>query len=240
LDTKSLDAIRKLGIPRTENSLSKFFTPSPQASLRKLTGNEEDRERRADLFPKMTLEEYQRTRDQIRILDLNFEYLKLKDITDDMKDGMMSIANCLAMHTCRWLNPDSMLESRNSPINSRLSMAQALASVTIIKNNPTNMAGVPSLNVVIPTACHKATMTHFEEDICFLARQYQEDFKSGTSRDSAVLPVTSVGDEPPNIYRRRFSRSVGWRSLMELVISYFGTEKLLHPVVNGFVLTCSV
>ncbi|RPA93936.1 hypothetical protein L873DRAFT_1846952 [Choiromyces venosus 120613-1] len=248
LDTKSLDVLRRIRLPRTEDSVKSFFQAWSNIDLMRETSQETDRHRRRDLFTKMTTEEYMTAQDVLIEYDRDYEFPKLKQLVEDNKTGVMAIANSLGMHVCCWLELDSMQEARNSPINSRASIREVLSAFPIIADDPTHVVPVPPAPVaaagpapvaplVAPViAIPKATLTHFEDALCNLVRRYRVDFSAGNAGMKPVLSITSLAAETVAQYRRQFVDTTEWRALMELVVTYFGADSLVHKAVAGFVL----
>lgn len=245
LDSKSLKVLRNIERPRTEDSLRDFFTATKDNDLKKDTGLESDKKRRRDLFTKMTTEEYYESLNALIKLDQNYVFPSLTDLTRESKNGVMAIANQLGMHVCRWLEPISMLEAKNSLNNSRSSIREVLSAFPIILDNPTGMAPAPpsatnksdsDASAGAPAMIPRATLTHFEDALCEVAAKYCVDFTAQTLGKRSVLSIESLAKETIPEYRTRFVDNAGWRALMELVVVYFGADRLQHKTVKGFML----
>ena len=236
-----MKVLRTIKWPCTERSIRKLFTANSENDLQSDTGVEADKHRRRDLFTKMTAEEYNKSLNALIELDTDFAFLSLKHLTQDNSNGVMAIANQLGMHVCRWLRPSSMQEAKNSLVNSRCSIRAVLSAFSVIADDPTYMATAPATSVddagvAVPTIIPRATLTHFEDALCELATKYRVDFTAKTCGGKPVLSVTSLAKEKIPEYRRRFVDTAGWRALMELVVTYFGADRLQHDTLNGFVL----
>jgi len=242
-----LEVLRQIQRPRTEDSLRDFFTAIKNNDLKRDTGLEGDKERRRDLFTKMTTEEYYHSLDVLIELDQNYVFPSLNELTRDSKKGAMAIANRLGMHVCRWLDPASMQEAKTSLVNSRSSIREVLSSFPIILNDPIGTAFplAPAsgtfqcdgdAGVGAPAIIRRATLTHFEDALCELATKYPVDLTVQTSGGKPLSSLESLVKDTIPEYRRRFVATAGWRALMELVVAYFGADRLLHKTVKGYVL----
>ncbi|RPA89727.1 hypothetical protein L873DRAFT_1885985 [Choiromyces venosus 120613-1] len=184
----------------------------------------------------MTTEEYMTARDVLIEYDKDYEFPKLKQFLEDNKTGMMAIATSLGMHVCCWSEPDSMQEACNLPINSRASIREVLSAFPIIADDPTHDVPIPPALVAatIPApvaplvapliAISKAALTHFKDVLCNLVRRYRVDFSAVNAGMKPVLSITQVSQ---------------WKqlpTLMELVVTYFGADSLVHEAVAGFLL----
>ena len=238
-------------IPNPKSSISKLFTAWKPNDLESYTGLETDRHRRQDLFAKLTTEEYNDTIEVLIELDKNYVFPKLKDLTKDNDISVMAIANQLGMHVCPWLQPDSMQEAKNTPLNSRPSIHTVLSTFPVIPDHPTDYAATPvspiitgdrenAASMAVLTARQRATLTHFEEALCELSTTYQVHLTHWASESKHDLSVESLGKETVCEYRKRFTDSVGWAALMQLVVTYFGADSLPHAAVNCYVLTSVV
>lgn len=241
-----MEVLRQIQRPRTEDSLRDFFTAIQNNDLKRDTGLEGDNKRRRDLFTKMTTQEYYSSLDALIKLDQNYVFPSLNELTRDSKKGGMAIANRLGMHVCRWLHPDSMQEAKTSLVNSRSSIREVLSAFPIILCDAIGTAlplapasgtnqcdGAEGVGVpVIP----RATLTHFEDALCQLSTKYPVDFTAQTSGRKPLSSLESLVKDTIPEYRRRFVDTAGWRALMELVVAYFGADRLLHKTVKGFVL----
>ena len=245
MDTLSLNLLRAIELPRTETSIRKLFRGRKVKDPTSNTGLGTDSHRRKHLFTKMTTEEYNNTLEVLIELDKNYVFPKLKNLTNDNGKGAMAIANQLGMHVCRWLQPGSMQEAKNTPVNSRPSIHTVLSAFQVIANHPTDEATIPlspadndsdsDAGITVPTSLQRATLTHFEDALCELATTYQVHFTNWASENKQALPVESLVKETVSEYRRRFTDSGGWRALMELVVTYFGADSPQHEAVSHYV-----
>jgi hypothetical protein len=178
----------------------------------------------------MTTEEYNDMLEILIELDANYLFPKLKDfIAANKAHGTMAIANQLGIHVCCWLEPSSMQEAKNTPVNSRPSIHSVLSTFPVLANHPYDTTITPvspdhndsdsDEGIIAPTEPRRATLTHFVDALCDLATTYQVHFNNWVSESKQDLSVESLLKETVAKYRRRFTDSAGWRALIELVVT---------------------